>query len=390
MTRNPTLLVYGAGRNQLPVIEAGKRRGWRVVAIDRDEHAPGIRLADRFVCSSIRDHETISRAVASEALCGVVARVTDPGALESSRRISDGYGLSGPESTLVAAATSKQALAAFCRDAGLATPRRYSDRDLEDGLREPQRSMPRFVCVRPDVTIRGKAAIRRVEVGGPIPTGLPSAVGAGSESARLKSGGAFTVARAEAEAASENGRVDVAEWIEGADVSVLAEIDRGRARRIAVFDEWVAVRGDGRIAGIGAGMPSIFEHAPTAIDAALADLARACAASRCLVTLSLRLDSSGRAHVIEIHLGVGGDAIADLLLPAALPGFDAFDALVAVGAGLPVKAPRSGARACGLLRAGAQWRLVEARDARALRAVVRATLPVGCSIPAALDESWGG
>lgn len=349
------LLVYGAGSNQIPVIEAGRRRGWRVVAVDRDPKAPGSALADRFVCASLRDHEAIVHAVESEDLRGVVARVTDAVAIESSRRLSALRGLASPCKSLVAAATSKRALGALCERAGLRTPRRFEPAqpiDFTSGA----------VCVRPDVTVRGKAAIRRVA--------HPSDM---------------AVARAEAVAASANARADVSLWIEGGDVSVLALLDRGQARRITLFDEWVAVAPDGRIAGIGAGIPSIFDTKPDAIDAALAALARACPESRCVATLSLRIDDAERAFLIEIHLGVGGDALADRLLPAALPGFDAFDFLVSASAGESPLMPTEAIRPCGLVRSpGDGWRLLLASDVDALRREARDEIPIGWTLPAAL------
>ncbi|MEZ4278675.1 MAG: hypothetical protein R3F21_03525 [Myxococcota bacterium] len=349
------LLVYGAGANQVPVIEAGRRRGWRIVAIDRDPKAPGGGLADRFVCASLRDHETILRAVASEDLRGVVARVTDAEAIESSRRLSALRGLASPCESLVAAATRKRALGALCERVGLRTPRRIDPArpiDFTAGA----------VCVRPDVTVRGKAAIRRVARSNDLAAALSEAV-----------------------AASANAQADVSTWIDGADVSVLAVLDLGRARRIALFDEWVAVAPDGRIAGIGAGMPSIFESKCDAVDATLAALARGCPESRCVATLSLRIDDAERVFVIEIHLGVGGDALADRLLPAALPGFDAFDFLVSASAGESPPLPTRAIQPCGLVRSGdAGWRLLVAPDVETLRQEVRHEVPPDWLLPAAL------
>jgi biotin carboxylase len=362
MTRSAggTLLVYGAGVNQVPVLEAGRRRGWRVVAIDRDPKAPGIGLADRFICTSMGDHEAILRAVEGESLRGVVARVTDAGALDSSRRLSDLHGLASPGAALLEAATSKRSLARLCRGAELRTPQRFESARTIDFARGA-------VCVRPDVTVRGKAAIRRV-----------------SNAEEL------VAARGEAEAASANGESDVSTWIEGADVSVLAVLDRGRARRIALFDEWVAVGSDGRISGLGAGMPSIFEADPAPIDSALTALARACPESDCLVTLSLRIDEAGRAFVIEVHLGVGGDALADRLLPAALPGFDAFDLLVSVTAGEPASLPPAEILPRALLRSHAGWRLVESTRIEDVRDEARAAVPADCEVPFALRRSRPG
>lgn len=363
MKTRPTLLVYGAGVNQVPVLEAVRRRGWRTVAVDRDPKAPGASLASRFVCTSLRDHDGIRAAITEETLSGVVARVTDPEALASARRMAAGHGLAGPEESLLAAATSKRALARLCRSVGLETPRRFA---LDEAR---ARVATEAICVRPDATIRGKAAIRRVD-----------------------SVAALDTACEEARAASANGAFDLSAWVDGIDVSVLAAIESGRARRIALFDEWVAVGADGRIAGLGAGMPSRFESGPAPIDGSLAALARACPESRSLVTLSLRIDATGRAHVIEIHLGLGGDALADRLLPAALPGFDAFDALVAFAVDERVDWPTARPLPRGLLRGddpstGSPWTLVEASDGANLRTLARARVPWGAECPAGLVDA---
>lgn len=366
MSSTSTLLVYGAGPNQVPVLAAARRRGWRIVAVDRDPEAPGAPLADRFVCTSLRDHDAIVAAIDDEPLRGVVARVTDPIALDSSRRIAEVHGLAAPCADLVAAATSKRALGELCRASAIRTPARRSPEEAIGILSKAGCERPAWLCVRPDVTIRGKLAIRRI--------GTPWD---------------FDDAVREAAAASANGEVDVSEWIEGIDASVLAELDRGRARRLALWDEWVALAPSGHIVGIGAGMPSIAADDVRGIDDCLAALARACPGSRCLVTVSLRIDGAGRAGLIEVHLGVGGDAIADRLFPAALPGFDVFGALIALQAGLPLDAPSRSPRARGLLRAGEDWQLIEAETGEALRERVRRALPPDLEPPTSLVERRG-
>lgn len=377
MSAERTVLVYGAGGNQVPVIAAARRRGFRVVAVDRDPHAPGIPHASRFVCTSLRDHDGIRAAIAGETVCAVVARVTDPLALASARRMACDRGLAGPDERLLAAATSKRAFERLCHAAGLTTPRRFGVEEAREALAHGTSSSvtrgPHLrICVRPDVTIRGKAAIRRVD----SPSGL-------------------ALACEDAAAASENRQVDLSQWIDGSDVSVLAALEGGRARRIALYEEWIAVAPSGQIEGIGVGMPSRFEAAAAVIDESLAALARACPESRSLVMLSLRIDERGRAHAIEIHLGLGGDAIADRLLPAALPGFDAFEAWVAFSAGEAIDGPIAAPRARGLLRASepesqAGWTLVEASDGAGLRALARERLLQGWECPIALEDDVRG
>ncbi|MCA9504704.1 MAG: hypothetical protein KC616_16560 [Myxococcales bacterium] len=346
-----SLLVYGAGRNQLPVLDAARRAGWRVVAVDRDAFAPGASLADHFVCESLREHDAILRELVDERLAGVVARVTDRIALDSSSRLARARGLVAPCEALLDASTSKRALARHCADHGLPTPRRFESADAVDWGREA-------VCLRPDVTIRGKDGIRRIERGDD-----------------------WSRAWRAAASASANGRVDVSEWVDGIDVSLLVHLDAGRATRLALWDEWVALDEGGAIHGVGCGTPSVFEMDPSGIDDVVERLGRAFPESRTLVALSLRVDRSGRAFVIEIHVGVGGDAIADRLLPSAWPGYDAFAQLVSVQTGRAASIAAGRPRPRALLRDGEDWRLVAARDGEALRALARATVRDGWTMP---------
>jgi len=51
---NRRLLVLGAGRQQLGLLQAARQQGLLVVAVDRDSAAPGFRLADRRALISSR------------------------------------------------------------------------------------------------------------------------------------------------------------------------------------------------------------------------------------------------------------------------------------------------------------------------------------------------
>lgn len=352
--RTRSILVYGAGWNQLPVIRASRRQGYRVIAIDRDPRAPGAALADQFHCISLRDHDAIVDATRGVALDGVVARVTDAAALSSANILARTRGLPTACPALVAAATRKLALADVCSTAGLPTPERWPI-----GTRNPFASGP--LVVRPDITLRGKAGVRRV-----------------FDEAALE------IALVEAGRCSANGCVDVSRWISGHDVSILVELDRGRALRHAIWDEWVAFDGEGQARGIGCGLPSRFANSSQKIDALLSGLAGAFASSRCLIVASLRIDAAGDAFLIEIHLGLGGDGIADRLLPAALPDWDAFACLVRVDAGEPTPAARGTVRPSALVRCGDSWRLIEAAGREAIDAEVRASVPPTWELPIGL------
>ena len=55
------LLVLGAGRPQLGLLQAARRRGLLVIAVDRDPGAPGFQLAERRALISFEDEPAIHR-----------------------------------------------------------------------------------------------------------------------------------------------------------------------------------------------------------------------------------------------------------------------------------------------------------------------------------------
>ena len=63
-----TLLILGAGSEQIPAIEKAKSLGLRVITMDGDEHAAGAKVADDFFCCDIRSAEEVIRILNTNAL----------------------------------------------------------------------------------------------------------------------------------------------------------------------------------------------------------------------------------------------------------------------------------------------------------------------------------
>lgn len=75
--RAKKLLVLGAGRQQLGLLDAAGRRSLVVVAVDRDPSAPGFRLADRRALISFEDEPSLHRLAEAERIDGVVSPAND-------------------------------------------------------------------------------------------------------------------------------------------------------------------------------------------------------------------------------------------------------------------------------------------------------------------------
>jgi hypothetical protein len=71
------LLVLGAGRQQLGLLRAARRRGLLVTAVDGDPAAPGFRLADRRALISAGDEPAIHRLSEAERIDGVISPAND-------------------------------------------------------------------------------------------------------------------------------------------------------------------------------------------------------------------------------------------------------------------------------------------------------------------------
>ena len=90
-----TLLMLGAGTDQLPAYREALRRGFRLIAVDQRADAPGAGMAARFLQISTRDSAGIAAALAGESLAGIVTTATDA-ALATHRALALRFGLPAP------------------------------------------------------------------------------------------------------------------------------------------------------------------------------------------------------------------------------------------------------------------------------------------------------
>jgi biotin carboxylase len=136
-SRNKRLLVLGAGPAQLGLLQAARRRGLFVIALDRDPAAPGFEFADRRAVVSTEDEPAIGMLAAAEELNGVIAPGIDwPVAIAA--RVAARLGLPHPLSPDIAAlAVSKQRQRQRLEEHGVPQPRWRVVTDSPDDLQLP-------------------------------------------------------------------------------------------------------------------------------------------------------------------------------------------------------------------------------------------------------------
>jgi biotin carboxylase len=106
-TRQRRLLVLGAGSAQLGLLEAARRCGLCVIAVDGDASAPGFRLADRRALVAADDEAAVHRLAEAEEIDGVVGGNPDS-TVGIAARVAARLGLAHPLAPATAAlATSR-------------------------------------------------------------------------------------------------------------------------------------------------------------------------------------------------------------------------------------------------------------------------------------------
>lgn len=122
-SRVKRIVMLGAGKSQVPLMQRCKQLGWTLWAFDLDPKAPGAELADGFWNLSSEDASGIGARV--EKLGGVDAVLTASareGALSAWAQLAQDWGVPGPDPGVLAAIFDRRATKQSLARAGIATP----------------------------------------------------------------------------------------------------------------------------------------------------------------------------------------------------------------------------------------------------------------------------
>jgi biotin carboxylase len=127
-----TILFVGAGRHQRRAILQARERGLRVVAVDRNPDAPGLRLADVPEVVDFADVEAVTAAGDTHRVDGVLTVSADR-AVPVVAAVAERLGLPTIGSGVAHQLTHKVAMRRKLADAGVPQPRFAAVRDLASG-----------------------------------------------------------------------------------------------------------------------------------------------------------------------------------------------------------------------------------------------------------------
>lgn len=123
MTGETWLVSVAAGRWQLAGISSAQRAGLRVLALDGDPDAPGLKIADRAMVVDIRNADTVLAAVRETrlAIAGAASFAAEAG-IRAVGALRDQFGLPGPGLEILGRLTDKAEQRQAWQDADLPNP----------------------------------------------------------------------------------------------------------------------------------------------------------------------------------------------------------------------------------------------------------------------------
>ena len=116
-----TIMVIGAGKAQVPLIEAAKKEGYHTVVCDLNPDAPGVALADEYCKISTKDRDGLYRTAREKKIDGIVAN--SEYAMCDIAAISSVLGLVGNPESAIAILSSKSRFRTLQQQIGLFAPR---------------------------------------------------------------------------------------------------------------------------------------------------------------------------------------------------------------------------------------------------------------------------
>jgi biotin carboxylase len=354
----PTLVILGAGGDQLATYRMARRLGCTVVGVDRREDAPAAGLADRMLPISVRDTEAIVAALGDAGVDGVIAPGTDL-SLPALEAIGECYATPwrlGPTATL--ASTDKGFFRQVLEDLPYPRCRFAQSPDAAELCRAAARMRYPLIVKPADTT--GNRGVEAVAARGELRPAI--------ERAR---------------AFSYGGEVIVEELVEGVHLGCECFVRDGEPLLVAPSER------------VHTGPPNFLTTShllPARLDAearaTLVEMVGAiCEAVKYEtgpLNLDLVRDGSGAIHPIEMGARLGGNGLPDLVRTTY--GADLVEAAVRVALGQPFTLELSGPRMAQSLvltsnRAGVLVRIEGVDEVRAAPTTERLELFVAPGDP---------
>ena len=301
------LMVLAAGPLQLPVVETARRMGLRVVVLDGDPKAPGLKLADRAHVVNITDPGVCLALARKECVDGVIHICSEVSMLVLGR-INDALGLAGPGYATALAATNKQKMREAFAAGGAPSPQSFGAATEAEALAAAAR-LGGSIIVKPSRNSGSRGVTR---------------IGDSADQEQLLA--AFRRAMKE----SRDHSAVIEEFVEGPEFSVEILVWNGEPRVLTVTDKETSEAPF--FVETGHSQPTQYSEAERGqIVAAAVKGVRALGIDWSAAHAEVRLTSSG-PRLMEIGSRLGGDFITTELVPRST-GIDMVEGAIRLALG---------------------------------------------------------
>ena len=318
-----SLLILAAGPLQMPAVQTAKRMGLRVVALDGDPHAPGLKLADQAHVANITDPAVCLEIARQERIDGVIHICSEVSMLVLGR-INEELHLAGPGYATAVAATNKQKMREAFAAGGAPSPKSFGAATEAEALAAAER-LGGSIIVKPSRNSGSRGVTR---------------IGEASDRERLLQ--AFRRAMQE----SRDHSAVVEEFVEGPEFSVEILVWNGEPRVLTVTDKMTS--GAPFFVETGHSQPTRYSEAERQqiLTAAVSGV-RALGINWSAAHAEVRLTSAG-PRLMEIGARLGGDFITTELVPRST-GIDMVEGAIRLALGeVPDLAPRHPPQGAGI------------------------------------------
>jgi biotin carboxylase len=304
---NQSILIVAAGPLQMPVFEAARKRGLRIVSVDANPAAPGFGLADSVHVVHLDNYDAIRKIAGQERVTAVTSLCTDF-AVCAAAYVAERLGLPGLDFEAARNSTDKRRMRRRFAMAGAPSVPFREISDLESAMAAAQ------------------------ELGYPV--ALKAPLSAGSRGVfRIDSDGEMRERLPAARRYEPCGALLVESWVEGPEVSVEGCCFEGDIHIVQLTDKLVYAGASPVEAGHTQGSRLPPDVQQSIHQCAVAGI-RALGMDNCGFHAEIKVCPDG-PRIIEIAARLGGDRIATHLTPLST-GVDLVGAILNIALG---KAP---------------------------------------------------
>ncbi len=306
--RIPAIIILGAGHSQIEIIKKAKDLNYTVFSIDRDPNAIGFQYSDIIINESTHNFKNIILKLKKfhdeYIFLGLIARTTGKPLLTAAKIIKE-FNLTGINEEIVSKTIKKSQTRNFCNVEKIQFPYgkliNSKNYNLED-IKFP-------VILKPDFSYLGKFDIFYCQNKNSLLKHLSQVI-----------------------KNSYNDDVELESFIDGIDVTCLCWANFGTVKIITWWDELVGITNLDRILPIGISIPSVISesNSKSKVTFLVKKIVQYFSNVNSLILISFRIDMNGIPYLIEIHLDLGGDLIAEKLLPSANIQFEYFKLVIQI------------------------------------------------------------